>query len=227
MSMRYMLNGGRNERGVLVSPTSLALYKELEIKRVLFIVYALAEDFWQNSWKRAGSLIQIPGMELRSLTVYDSDAADIIAALQWADFIYLPGGSQEVLLKRMHQLGTDQALTSVLSGDSLKILGGGSAGAMVMGSWCIIGRNEVKAVVPGLNCLAGYVVDSHFSERERLPRLQAVLQNLTDMTGIGIDEDTVLIMNNEGKPEAVYGPGTVTVCDNKITIYDNNSTFSI
>ncbi len=225
--MRYMLNGGRNERGVLVSPAALALYKELGIQRVLFIVYALAEDFWQYSWKQAGSLIHIPGMELRSLTVHDTDAAAIAAALAWADFIYLPGGSQEVLLKRMQQLGTDQALSSLLTDGNLKMLGGGSAGAMVMGSWCIIGRDSVKDVVPGLNFLRGFVVDSHFSERSRLPRLQAVLQKLPDVTGIGIDEDTFIIINDTGELEAVYGAGTVTVCDNTITIYDQNSTITI
>jgi hypothetical protein len=57
VDMHYMLNGGRNERGVLVSPQALALYRQLKIKRVLFIVYALAEDFWQSAWKEAQSLI--------------------------------------------------------------------------------------------------------------------------------------------------------------------------
>jgi len=79
-----MLNGGRNERGVLVTPEALSLYKQLKIKRVLFIVYALMEDSWQSNWKDAGSLIVIPGMELRSLTTNDTDTATITEALEWA-----------------------------------------------------------------------------------------------------------------------------------------------
>jgi cyanophycinase len=225
VDMHYMLNGGRNERGVLVSPQALALYRQLKIKRVLFIVYALAEDFWQSAWKEAQSLIGIPGMELRALTTYTTDRVEIESALAWADFIYFPGGSQQSLLNRMHTLDTDRALEAVISKGTLRLLGGGSAGAMVMGSWCIVGHKDIKQVVPGLNYLPGYVIDSHFSERNRLQRLQAVMRDLPMIVGMGIDEDTAVVFDERLTIQAIYGPGSVTICDNKITRYDTNSTF--
>jgi len=223
--MHYMLNGGRDERSVLKSAESIELYKQLEIKKVLFIVYALVEEFWQFSWKKSHSLIRITDMELRSLTIYDTDEAAITEALAWADFIYFPGGSQKSLLRRMQEFGTSEHLATALSTGSVKLLGGGSAGAMVMGSWCIVGRRSVKDVMPGLGYFSGYVIDSHFSERNRLPRLQAVLEDLTDARGMGIDEDTAIVFNNKFKIENVCGPGTVTVIDKEIIIYDKNSAF--
>lgn len=140
-------------------------------------------------------------------------------------FYIFTGGSQAVLLKRMYQLGTAQALSNLLASESVKLLGGGSAGAMAMGEWCILGHTGVKDVVPGLDYIKGCVVDSHFTERDRLPRLQSVLQNIPGIKGIGIDEDTAVLLGSGVTIEAIYGDGTVTICDNKVTNYDKNSTF--
>jgi cyanophycinase len=221
--MQLLLNGGRNERGVLKYDQVLSLYKQLDIKRVLFIVYALVEEDWQKYWKDAGPLFDLPGMEMHGLTLFDTDPKEIEKELRWAEFIYLPGGSQAVLLKRIHELGTHDLLQKIIASGSLKLLGGGSAGAMVMSSQCIIGHQEVKSVEPGLNYLPGYIIDSHFSERERLPRLLETLQDWPELQGIGIDEDTAALFDEKGTLQRVYGPGTVTICTaNNKTIYDQD-----
>lgn len=224
--MQYFLNGGRDERGVLKSDDSLALYGRLNVKRVLFIVYALVEEAWQQRWQDSGPMVEIPQMELKALTLYDTDPAAIAAALDWADFVYFPGGSQESLLKRIHALSTYELLNQKLASNTLKLLGGGSAGAMVMGGWCIIGHRTVNAVVAGLGYLPDYVIDSHFSERDRLPRLEAVLKDLPGISGLGLDEDTAALLSREGALQAVYGSGTVTVCGNTNKTYDQNHRFT-
>jgi len=223
--VHYFLNGGRNERGVLLDDSSLALYKQLGIKRVLFVVYALVEDYWQDAWSRSKSLITINGIEARSLTIYDSDPAFITSAIRWADFVYIPGGSQATLLKRMQELGTAEILSQTVQENSLKLLGGGSAGAMAMGSWCIVGHKNVKNVIEGLQYIPGNIIDSHFTERNRLPRLQAVLQDLGDgrMIGMGLDEDTAVLLDEKLKMIAIYGPGNVTIINKKVSVYDKNS----
>lgn len=226
--MQYFLNGGRNERGVLSSKESLALYKQLGIKRVLFIVYALVEEYWQDSWSKSQSLITIDGMELRSLTIYNFDTT-IEDAIRWADFVYIPGGSQGTLLRRMHELGTAEILTQIIQEDSLKLLGGGSAGAMAMGAWCIVGHKNVKNVIEGLDYLPGYIIDSHFSERNRLPRLQSVLLDFGDsrVIGMGLDEDTAVLLDDNLKITAIYGPGNVTIIDKKVSVYDKDIPFEV
>ncbi|GAC1390907.1 MAG: hypothetical protein NVSMB46_01680 [Candidatus Saccharimonadales bacterium] len=222
-----MLNGGRDERAILKSSESLAVYKNLGIKNVLFIVYALNESYWQMLWQSSGSLISIPGMNCQSLTMYEKNLSVIKEKLQWADFIYFPGGSQTVLLDRLQSIGTDKELFQIMKHGRLKLLGGGSAGAMVMGSWCIVGRTVVTKVLPGLNILPNCVIDSHFSERQRLDRLRNVIKDIPHTKGYGIDEDTAVLFDNTFKIKAVYGAGTVNVCDNDVITYDKNSTFSV
>lgn len=228
-SVKYYLNGGRNERGVLSGEASLALYKQLGIKRVLFIVYALVEEYWQDSWSKSESLIKINGLESRSLTIHNSDPATISSAIRWADFVYMPGGSQGTLLRRMHELGTVQILNQITQENNIKLLGGGSAGAMVMGTWCIVGYKNVKNIKEGLRYLPGYIIDSHFTERNRLPRLQSVLRDLGDahMIGMGLDEDTAVLLDENFKITAINGPGNVTIIDEKVSIYDTNSPFTV
>lgn len=223
IGMQYLLNGGRNERGVLNYEPVLELYKQLDIKRVLFIVYALVEEDWQSYWKNSGPLFELPGMEMHALTLFDTDPKEIESELQWADYIYFPGGSQAVLLNRMHELGTHDILKKIIASGSLKLLGGGSAGAMVMSTQCIIGHRTVKSVQPGLDYLPGYIIDSHFSERNRLPRLMTTLEQWPQLQGIGLDEDTAALFDEHGTLQNVYGAGTVTICTtNNKTTYDQN-----
>jgi cyanophycinase len=74
---------------------------------------------------------------------------------------------------------------------------------------------------PGLGLL-GYdaIIDTHFSQRRRLQRLFLVVASNTHLLGIGIDEDTALIVKDGiGK---VVGAGSVTFVDGRDTVrFDN------
>jgi cyanophycinase len=63
----------------------------------------------------------------------------------------------------------------------------------------------------GLGFLSGVVIDMHFSERGRLPRLLAAVARFPHDLGIGIDEDTALIV--DGNRLEVIGAGAVTIID--------------
>ncbi|MDL2341814.1 MAG: Type 1 glutamine amidotransferase-like domain-containing protein [Patescibacteria group bacterium] len=225
--MQYFLNGGRDERGVVKNSQALAYYQSLGIQRLLIIPYAIMEDFWQQLWHDKQDLFGVPGIETRALTSLDVDPQIIRDYLEWADFIYLPGGAQKTLLRRMEQLGTAKVLREVIQNGSCKLLGGGSAGAMVMGTQCIVGRSNVETVVPGLNLVPGYIIDSHFANRNRESRLLSVLADHPELSGLGIDEDTGLVLGEDFALQAVYGAGTVSIyTKNKKEIYDSNSRFN-
>jgi cyanophycinase len=64
----------------------------------------------------------------------------------------------------------------------------------------------------GLGLLSQAVVDQHFSERRRLPRLLSTLAMRPDLLGVGIDEDTALVIER-GEGIEVIGQGTVTLVD--------------
>jgi cyanophycinase len=57
-------------------------------------------------------------------------------------------------------------------------------------------------------------VDQHFSERQRLSRLLSVVAQNPYLQGIGIDEDTALIIER-GVGIEVMGEGAVTIVDGR------------
>lgn len=224
--MHYFLNGGRDERAVLQYIESLALYSKLGVKNMLVIPYAIMEDDWQRLWHENKALFSVPGLRISSLTTYDTDKKLIAKEIARADFVYLPGGVQKTLLGRMEEMGTGQILRQAIQSGSLKLLGGGSAGAMVMGSKCIVGKKDVEAFVDGLGYMPGYVIDSHFSNRNREARLQSVLNDNPRLIGVGIDEDTAAVFTENFALQATYGAGTVSLYyPNKTERYDSNTIF--
>lgn len=58
------------------------------------------------------------------------------------------------------------------------------------------------------------VIDQHFSERQRLARLLSAVAQSPDLIGVGIDEDTALIIGGNGRIE-VCGAGAVTLIDGR------------
>ena len=65
---------------------------------------------------------------------------------------------------------------------------------------------------PGLRLLHDAVVDTHFAQRGRIGRLiAAVVQNPRNL-GLGIDEDTAVVLDGEGRFR-VLGSGAVHVVD--------------
>lgn len=77
-------------------------------------------------------------------------------------------------------------------------------------------------LAPGLGLLRGVVIDVHFAERGRLGRLLgAVAQNPKNL-GIGIDEDTAIVVSNDELFQ-VLGTGAVYVLDGEQIAYSNLS----
>jgi len=64
---------------------------------------------------------------------------------------------------------------------------------------------------PGLGLLGGVLIDMHFAARGRLPRLLAAVALAPDHTGVGIDENTAILV--EGTRFEVMGSGVATVVD--------------
>lgn len=224
--MYFFLNGGRDERAVLKSSAAVELYKKIGIQHILFIPFAITEDYWQVLWHDNQDLFGMPACDVRSLTMLDTDPHIIQQKIAWADCIYFPGGAPMSLLKRVEDAGVTKLIRQAIAIGSLKLLAGGSAGAMVMGSDCIIGNTEVKTVVTGLNFVADYVIDSHFGNRHRESRLLQILADRPHLKGMGIDEDTGVVLNDNLALQAVYGPGTVKVYHKtNIETYDSNFRF--
>ncbi|GAA4618481.1 cyanophycinase [Actinoallomurus liliacearum] len=152
-------------------------------------------------------------LRLPHRAVADSQAS--LDVLRGATGVLFSGGDQS----RIRSLVGSKAnalLRQRLTADGL-VIAGTSAGATAMGRWMILGGDghEVAAstvrIGPGLGLLDDVLIDMHFAERGRLPRLLSGIALDTLRLGVGIDEDTA-IMVRKGRFE-VIGSGVVTVVD--------------
>lgn len=71
----------------------------------------------------------------------------------------------------------------------------------------------------GLGFVSAAVIDQHFSERGRLGRLLSVLAQHPTLLGVGIDEDTALVIER-GQSLEVVGSGAVTIVDPRQSVTD-------
>lgn len=222
--MKYLLNGGTHHINPASMPEILEYLHFLKIKTIVFIPFASPDNQSQSRWLRPEQLLSGCGFELFVITPYRLDLAQARTTLERADAVFFPGGSQSLLLKRLHQTKLWLVLQKRLASGEIKAVIGQSAGEMVMGEKTIVGHVAVKSIVDGLNLLSGYIFDSHFSQRQRLPRLKRVVASLDyAYTGVGVDESTTLVMNESWEIERVLGQGTVTVCrQGKVEVYDSN-----
>lgn len=137
--------------------------------------------------------------------------------------------------------GGDQLrLTSLLGGSHLSfalyeaykkgsVLVGTSAGAAVMSSVMIVSgdskeppRKCTLKLAPGLGLLDQVVIDQHFAQRGRLGRLLGAIAQNPSILGIGIDEDTGILLEN-APFFRVIGSQTVTIVDGGDLSYSNVS----
>jgi cyanophycinase len=72
-------------------------------------------------------------------------------------------------------------------------------------------RAGVVELGSGLGFLPGVLIDQHFEQRGRLRRLLAAIAQHPHELGLGIDEDTCVVVT--GHTFEVFGTGSVTVVD--------------
>lgn len=150
------------------------------------------------------------------------DAAEpaLAEAILSADGIFLTGGDQKRLLALIGGTSAAEALHRAVK-ENGAVLGGTSAGASALSEHMLFdGTREVlpqKGLVhlgAGLGFVRRVVLDQHFSERQRLGRLLSVVAQNPYLFGVGVDEDTALIVE-PGRSIEVVGDGAVTVIDGR------------
>ena len=137
-----------------------------------------------------------------------ADSPDFCALLGTATGVWFEGGQQSRIAEAYVGTAFERALHEVLARGG--VVGGTSAGAAVMSRTMITGGNPVAEVGQGFDLLPGAVIDQHFTERDRQPRLLGVLKDHPGLVGYGIDEGTALVAG--GRSLEVLGAGGVTLC---------------
>ena len=159
-------------------------------------------------------------------TPEDAESADNIKHIQKADCVMFSGGDQS-------------RITSIIGGtimhDILKerylnerfVIAGTSAGAMAMSTEMIAGGSSTEALFKGsvdmskgLDLIPGLIIDSHFVRRGRFGRVAEAVAIYPDLLGVGLAEDTGLVIEN-GNKITVIGSGMVIIFDPSELMHNN------
>lgn len=155
--------------------------------------------------------------------VIDADAENLLKDVTG---VFISGGDQMRLVSMLG--GTEFArLLEDRVRHSPLVLAGSSAGAAGMSSTMIVRgeatshphRNSIR-LSPGLGILQNIIIDQHFTERGRLTRLITAVSYNPRQLGLGIDENTAVIISHDGTLE-VHGHGTVTIVDGSHITYND------
>jgi len=143
---------------------------------------------------------------------------DLSERINSADAFFFTGGDQ-LLLTSIYG-GTDflTQLKQRYVHDNL-VIAGTSAGAMALSTPMIYAGSEDKQeingeikITTGLEFLKDVCIDTHFIDRARFVRMAQVIATNPTSVGIGIDENTALIIRN-GVEAEVIGNGLVTIIE--------------
>ena len=175
---------------------------------------------------------------LRATSRQDVFQADADELLDGVGGVFMTGGDQMRLVSVLGGTKFADKLRRLVR-DTKVVLAGTSAGAAGMSTSMIVRgestphphKNSVR-LSPGLGFLKNIIIDQHFTERGRISRLITAVSFNPYNLGIGIDENTAIILNSEGIME-VYGQGSVTIVDgsqityNEIAEVGDNQEFSV
>ena len=160
----------------------------------------------------------------------DANAEGTLALLKEATGIYITGGDQARLVRLL--VGTLVMECIRMRNADGVIVAGTSAGASILSALMMAGgtgiggdsngaaaRKGMVDVVAGFGLLQDIIIDQHFSQRGRMGRLLSVFAGTPGLVGIGLDEDTAVLIDREGTLE-VLGSNMVTIVDGRDTISD-------
>lgn len=147
----------------------------------------------------------------------ESHADEFVDAVKSASGIFLSGGTQMRLPAAIGGTILESAILDAYQRGV--IISGTSAGAAVMsktmfayGKGGATPREGIAQFAPGLGLTDRLVFDQHFRQRDRLGRLLYLIAAHPGLLGVGIDENTAAIVEDE-KRITVIGAGAVTIVD--------------
>ncbi|MES2964766.1 MAG: cyanophycinase [Bdellovibrionota bacterium] len=144
--------------------------------------------------------------------------------LKGASGIFFTGGDQLKITTRIGGTPVFENMLEVFENGG--VIAGTSAGAAAMGETMLVGSENQEShkvgnwmMAPGLGLLKETIIDQHFAQRGRIGRLLSAVSMNPGVLGIGIDEDTA-IMVHDRKAE-VIGANAVYVIDGYNVSYTN------
>lgn len=203
--------GGKDARIVIV-PTASSIPDEV------------IENYLSAFDKLGCTHIQVMDIRKRE----QSELPENIAMISSANAVLFSGGDQSKITKKIGGTTIHSILKDKYENERF-VIAGTSAGAMMMSTEMITGGNATESFrkgVVGMGSGMGFtphlIIDSHFIQRGRFGRLTEAVAKFPNLIGIGLAEDTGLIIRNNNEFE-VIGSGMVIIFDGRNLIHNNEN----
>ncbi|APM41033.1 cyanophycinase [Clostridium kluyveri] len=203
------------------------LAKDRDILVIATIASEVPEELGNEYYK---IFTQLGIKNVRILNIVDRKGAfatNSIKTIENASLIFFTGGDQLRITSLIGGTPLYSKIQELYENGCTFV--GTSAGASIMSDTMIItGPNDESPkkctlkMAPGLGFIKGVIIDQHFAQRGRIGRLLVGIAENPQSLGIGIDEDTAIIVKDNGQ-FVVMGSGAVYVIDGSDITYSNVS----
>lgn len=224
-----IIGGGEDKEGdkEILKKVCNSIDKDKDLILVATVATEYPEEAF-TKYKKVFSGLKVRNIQgLNIKDRLDSSKVENIELVKKASLVFFTGGDQLRITSLIGGTPLYEALKH--SVDKGCIMVGTSAGASVMSDTMIVKgeddespkKSSVK-MAPGLGFLNGIMIDQHFAQRGRIGRLlEGVAQN-PEVLGVGIDEDTALVVKDSGEAE-IIGSGAIYFLDASNITYTNVS----
>ena len=206
------------EKGILKRITTESLNKNLSKIEIITTASTIPEEVGEEYINAFAQLDVMNVSVLNIKTREEANAPENIERLQVADVVVFTGGDQLRLTSIFGGTAFHHLLLEKYQNEEF-IISGTSAGAAASSNNMIyqgssheaLLKGEVK-ITGGLGFINNVIIDTHFVQRGRIGRLLYACASNPINLGIGLGEDTGLLIVNGNNMEAI-GSGLVMLVD--------------
>ena len=224
-----IIGGAEDKRGKKEILKKVAEYINTKEDKMLIATIATQypEQCYQN-YKEVFTKLGIKNIaKLDISTRDDAFNKENIKLINTANLLFFTGGDQLRITSMIGGTPIYNAIKELC--DNGGLIAGTSAGASVMSDTMIVQGEDDESphkctlkMSPGLGLVNNIIIDQHFAQRGRIGRLLTAIAQNPEVLGIGIDEDTAIVVSDKGTAE-VIGSGAVYFIDGSSIDYSNVS----
>ncbi|WP_028744939.1 cyanophycinase [Rhizobium mesoamericanum] len=194
-------------------------------KLVLATVASHEPDSYLEKYRSSFAALGVPDVTELYIDERDQTAmGDKLERLRQVKAVFFSGGDQLRITSLIGDTPIYRLIHDIFAGGG--VIAGTSAGASAMSETMLVrGRNASSfrigdiSMATGLGLLPNVIIDQHFAERGRIGRLIGAVSQNPRVLGIGIDEDTAIVV--QGHQFRVIGSGAVYLVDGGDVTHSN------
>ena len=203
--------------------------KAIDSENDTMLIATVATEYSEETYKKYRKIFGGLGVKnIKKLDIRNrKDSFDInnIKLVEECSLLFFTGGDQ---LRITSILGGTDIYSSIKElSQKGGIIVGTSAGASVMSDTMIVKGDDDESprkctlsMSPGLGIVKNIIIDQHFAQRGRIGRLLTAIAQNPEVLGVGIDEDTAVVLNDKGIG-SIIGSGAVYFIDGTSITYCN------